>query len=212
MKHVGKMKNNEAPVIIVFRTLPGDPNSCLVIGTQGLGPSHHDDLMKIVESPESQEAFELGTVLSVRRFSDNNVVLPWLHQQGKMRKVATDTVLVTPEPNQSIALDELNKIIAQQKGLSLEQLSIGADQSKVDVTEVATIVDNTAKTTVTPKTEVASEATLADAPAADATPADQAKFYRSQADKLSKQAADMRRKAEELSPTVKKAKTEKVTA
>jgi hypothetical protein len=207
MKHVGKMKNNDAPVIIVFRTLPGDPNSCLVIGTQGLGPSHHDDLMRVVESPEAQEAFELGTVLSVRRFSDNNTILPWLHQQGKMRKVATDTVLVTPEPNQSVGLDELNKIIAQQKGLSLEQLSIGADQTKAEVTEVATIADTPAKATVTPKTEV-----VADAPAANATPEDQAKFYRSQADKLSKQAADMRRKAEELSPTVKKAKTEKVTA
>jgi len=206
MKHVGKMKNNDAPVIIVFRTLPGDPNSCLVIGTQGLGPSHHDDLMRVVESPEAQEAFELGTVLSVRRFSDNNTILPWLHQQGKMRKVATDTVLVTPEPNQSVGLDELNKIIAQQKGLSLEQLSIGADQTKAEVTEVATIADTPAKATVTPKTEV-----VADAPAANATPEDQAKFYRSQADKLSKQAADMRRKAEELSPTVKKAKTEKVT-
>ena len=42
----------------------------------------------------------------------------------------------------------------------------------------------------------------------DATPEAQAKEFRSQADKLSKQAAEMRRKAEELSPTKKKTKEE----
>ena len=32
MKHVGKMKNNNAKIVIVYRTLPGDPYSALVVG------------------------------------------------------------------------------------------------------------------------------------------------------------------------------------
>ena len=35
MKHVGKMKNNGARVAVAFRTIPGDPHSALVIGTNG---------------------------------------------------------------------------------------------------------------------------------------------------------------------------------
>jgi hypothetical protein len=212
MKHVGKMKNNDAPVVIVFRTLPGDPNSCLVVGTQGLGPSHHDDLMKIVESDEAQEAFELGTVLSVRRFSDNNTVLPWLHQNSKLRKLPTDTVMVTPDLSNSISLDELNKLIAEQRGTTIDKLAIGTESQKTEVTEVASITDPQAgKTTSGSVNETVTEQPVTVTAPLDSTPEAQAKFYRSQADKLSKQAAEMRRKAEELVPT-KKAKTAKEAA
>jgi len=68
----------------------------------------------------------------------------------------------------------------------------------VENIDEAVKVDAKAMATATATVEVAQ-------PAADATPEDQAKFFRSQADKLSKQAAEMRRKAEELVPT-KKAK------
>ena len=45
MKHVGKMKNNSAKVAVVYRTLPGDPQSALVVGTNGLSDAYHDTLM-----------------------------------------------------------------------------------------------------------------------------------------------------------------------
>jgi len=98
MKHVGKMKNNNAPVAIVFRTLPGDPHSCLVVGTQGLGPTYHDSLMSLIELPETQEAYELGQVLSARRFPDNSIMLNWLHTNGRLKKVPTTDVVITPAP------------------------------------------------------------------------------------------------------------------
>ena len=47
IKHVGKMKNNSARVVVVYRTLPGDPNSALVVGTNGLMDSYHDSLMSV---------------------------------------------------------------------------------------------------------------------------------------------------------------------
>ena len=68
MKHVGRMKNNGARVAIAYRTLPGDPHSALVIGTQGLGDSYHDTLMSLIESDAGQQTNELAEVLAVRFF------------------------------------------------------------------------------------------------------------------------------------------------
>ena len=70
MKHVGRIKNNSARLVIVYRTLPGDPNSCLIVGTQGLGDSYHDTLMSLIESDSGQQANELADILAVRRFPD----------------------------------------------------------------------------------------------------------------------------------------------
>jgi hypothetical protein len=41
-KHVGKMKNNAARIAIIYRTLPGDASSALVVGTNGLPDAYHD--------------------------------------------------------------------------------------------------------------------------------------------------------------------------
>lgn len=127
MKHVGKMKRNGAPVAIAFRTLPGDALSCLVVDTGKLEPTQHDSLMSLIESGEAQGAFELGTVLSTRRFPDGSVVLPYLHQSGVLIKVATKDVIVTSAPQQQVPLDELNVIIAKQKNCSIEDLAITED-------------------------------------------------------------------------------------
>jgi hypothetical protein len=50
MKHVGKMKNNGAKVIIAYRTLPGDPYSALVVGTSNLGDTYHDAIMSLLKN------------------------------------------------------------------------------------------------------------------------------------------------------------------
>ena len=124
MKHVGKMKNNGAKIVIVYRTIPGDARSALVIGTQALMDSYHDALMSLVESDTGQQANELADVLSVRRFPDGSNMLEYVHVKGLLKKVPTNGVIVTPDNKTSIPLDELNNIIAEQKGVKLEDLSI----------------------------------------------------------------------------------------
>jgi len=118
MKHVGKMKNNSARVAIAFRTLPGDVHSALVVGTTGLPDIYHDNLMSVLESDSGQQASELADVLAVRKFPDGNNILEWLHLNGHLKKVPTKNVVVTPDTKTMLPLDELNKIIAEQKGLS----------------------------------------------------------------------------------------------
>lgn len=119
MKHVGKMKNNSARVVIVYRTLPDEPNNCLVVGTQGLGDSYHDTLMSLIEHDAAQQANELADILAVRKFPDGSVMLGFLHANGHLKKVSTNAVLVTPDSQTQIPLDELNVIIAKQKASTL---------------------------------------------------------------------------------------------
>lgn len=196
MKHVGRMKNNDAPVAIVFRTLPGDPHSCLVVGTNGLDPTQHDSLMSLIETSEAQNAFELGNILAVRRFPDNSVVLNWLHQSGRLKKVPTKDVIVVSAPQNTVPLDELNNLIAEQKGVSLEKLAegiTGSEPIKVD--------------TIAEVKEVPSASTALNEPLDDTS---LAKQFRSQADAMFKEAQSLRKKADELDPPKSKKTTKEV--
>ncbi len=135
MKHVGKMKNNSARVAVAYRTLPSDPLSALVIGTQGLADAYHDTLMSLIESEAGQGANELAEVLATRRFPDGAVMLEWLHTRGHLKKVPTSLVLMTPNSQTQIPLNELNEMIAKQKGVALEDLAVSDGSQKTKETK-----------------------------------------------------------------------------
>jgi len=187
MKHVGKMKNNGARVVIAYRTIPGDANSALVIGTNALGDAYHDALMSVVESDLAQQANEVSEILAVKKFPDGNNMLAHLHTNGHLKKVPTDGVIVTPTRNDEIPLDELNKLIAAQKGVSVNDLATTEDGKPATATE--------------PKAEKEISTT-------EMTPAE----MRSRADALYKEAAKLRKTADELDPPKKKAKAETAEA
>ena len=187
MKHVGKMKNNGARVAIAYRTLPGDPYSCLVVGTQGLGDSYHDTLMSLIESEAGQQANELAEVLAIRRFPDGSVMLGYLHNNGHLKKVSTSNVLVTPDSQTQVPLNELNEIIAKQKGVDLEDLAISDGSPK--------------KPKTTKKVEVSEEAAKPTS-TFEMTPAE----MRSRADALYKEAARLRKEADAMDPPKSKKK------
>lgn len=183
MKHVGKMKNNGAKVVVAYRTLPGDSYNALVVGTGNLGDSYHDSLMSLIQSPDAQQANELADLLSVRKFTDGSNMLQWLHANGHLKKVPTSGVLMTPTPQSSVSLDELNQIIAEQKGVSLDDLAI--TNGKIP----------------NPKQSKPLEP-VAEEPTGNLTPAE----LRSRADALFKQAQQLRKKADEIDPPKSKKK------
>lgn len=195
MKHVGKMKNNGARVAVVYRTLPGDHLNALVVGTNGLGDSYHDALMSLIEEPAGQSANELADILAVRRFPDGRNMLEFLHNNAHLKKVPTSNVLMTPAPQTQIQLDELNKLIADQKGVKVEDLAIQE--------EGATTKSSAKKeeTVTTEKVETAQTNF-------DLTPAE----MRSRADALYKEAARLRKEADQLDPPKKKTAKEKAEA
>ena len=193
MKHVGKMKNNGAKVIIAYRTLPGDPYSCLVVATGPLGPSYHDSLMTVLQDDRAQQANELADVLAVRQFPDGNNMLHWFHTNGHLKKVSTSNVLVTPTVKDELPLDELNRIIAEQKNIKLEELAI-TDSTKIQNLKK----DDPTKTTSQSVNEEA-------APIAEVAPSTPTAM-RSKADKLFKEAQALRKQADAIDPPKSKKK------
>lgn len=204
MKHVGKMKNNGARVAVAFRTLPGDVYSALVIGTGGLPDMYHDNLMSLIESDSAQQANELADILAVRKFPDGVNMLEWLHSNGHLKKVPTKGVVITPDNKNHIQLDELNNLIAQQKGLPrVEDLNPAPD-----VTDVVTAKTNAASeytgTKVMEETAPVKEATKTESKGFELTPSE----MRSRADALFKEAQRLRKEADAIDPPKKKAKAE----
>jgi len=202
LKHIGKMKNNGARVVVPYRTLPGDSGHALVVGTGNLGDSYHNALMELVESIEGQQSNELAELLAVRNFPDGNNMLHWLHNRGQLKKVPTDGVIMTPTTRgtDDIQLDELNRLIAQDKGVSLDELAL-QDPTATKPREDTRVVDDPTKTTsasVNYSEEVQSP--TAKAPALELTPAE----MRSRADALFKQAQALRKQADQVDPPKKR--------
>lgn len=206
LKHVGRFSSNGKKCLVAYRTLPGDAYNCLVIPTENLPDSYHDALIQLVESPAAQNSGEFAEVLARSPFPDGSIMLAALHTKGHLKKVATDQVEMVPNFQTKVKLSELNAAIAQQLGVAIDDLAIKDPKNKqdpnVEVREVATVREvPTEKADITKTTSASVNET---APTTFESVEAEAKFYRSQADKLAKQAAEFRRKAEDLVPTKKK--------
>ena len=46
-KHVGRIKTNRRKVIVAYRTVPGEPENCVVVTTENLMTEEHDALLDI---------------------------------------------------------------------------------------------------------------------------------------------------------------------
>lgn len=202
LKHVGKMKHNDARVCVIYRTLPGDAYSALVVGTATLVDSYHNALMQLVEGHEAQQANELGDAMSTRFFPDGTNMLEQLHLTSKLVRVPTAKVWMTPTPNDQISLDELNVMIAEQKGVSLSDLAIKADsqvtkqsQTKAQDVEVKDLAKMDAERETQPVSSITDGMSTESLSASD---------LRARADKLYKQAAQLRKQADDIDPPKKK--------
>lgn len=193
MKHIGKMKNTGVKVLVAFRTVPGESDQALVIQAANLPDAQHDAIMTLVETDQAQDVFEFGEILFTRPFPDGRPMLRALQSEGRLLKVPTDLVIMTPTVNSEIPLDQLNVLIAEQKNCTVDDLASFVSGGK----------------TSDPKpVEAKVEAKKAESLQANTnevlTDKDIAKNYRSQADAMYKEAARLRKQADELDPPVKK--------
>lgn len=113
IKHVGKQGDRR--VAIIFREVPNEDHMCLVVYPDVLPTHLHDALMKAIETPESQSADNLGESIHSKMFPDGRPMLTALHAEGMIKKVQTETVVVTPTPNASLKLSELNEMLRKMK-------------------------------------------------------------------------------------------------
>lgn len=199
LKHVGRITKNNAKVLVAFRTLPGESNMALVIPVSQLSDSYHDAIMKVVESDQGQDVFELGEILFIRNFPDGKPMLRALQADNLMAKVPTDSVTMMPTPNDEIGLHTLNSLIAEQRNCAVDDLCKFVSGAPTAVTETEELVQ------VKDLTKPAEEKAVLQAKSNEAlSDKDIAKGLRSQADALYKEAARLRKEAEDLDPTVKK--------
>ena len=111
-KHVG-VNGNGKKVIVVFREVPNDPESALVIPTESLETLYHDDLIKAIESKTAQESMDPSEFLFRQSFFDGTNMLNTIHQKGWMIKVPTKSIVMIPRPGVEINLVELNRELNQ---------------------------------------------------------------------------------------------------
>ena len=203
IKHVGKVNTSGANVLVVFRTLPGESDHCLVVPTAQLSDSYHDAIIKLVESQQAQDSFEFGEILFTRSFPDGRPMLRALQADNMLQKIPTDGVTMTPNPGDGVILAQLNTLIAEQRNCAISELSdfvSGAPTSKSKVEEVAQVTRGEQDLGEPSRPEP-----LKAKPNEVLTDSVIAKSYRSQADSLYKEAALLRKQADELDPPQKKA-------
>jgi hypothetical protein len=107
IKHVGLY--GEKKCVVLFREVPNEPENCLIVLPAVLESRQHDEFMAIIEGVEAQSMNELADLLNRRRFSDGTNMLTTLHNEGRIQKVPTVNVDLTPVPNQRISLAEVNE-------------------------------------------------------------------------------------------------------
>lgn len=188
MKHIGRIKKTGRKVAVVFRTIPGDPDSALVVQTENIKDADHDKLMTLIESNTGQTADELADAMTRTPLGDGSMMLNSFHLTGKLTKVSTSDIEMTPDTASTISLDELNKMIAEQKGVSVADLAVGGSSVETIAT-AETVPSGEASATV----EAAKEQPLTDEQLANNMRAD--------ADRLFKEATELRKQAEDLDPS-----------
>jgi len=203
LKHIGRITSNKKKVIVAYRVVPGEPDKCLIVPTESLDASEHDALMTAVESASGQQAYEFAEQMGRTILPDGRNMLAGFHTTGKMSKVDTSMIEMTPNTQTTILLSELNKIVAEQKGITVADLALKGPDGKTKQPAKETIegpVDAVA--TYTESAPASTDGVISDEQLAAQ--------YRSQADALFKEAKALREQAEELVPTKKK--TTKKTA
>jgi len=193
LKHVGRIATTGKKVLVAYRVIPGDPEYALIIPTAALDAAQHDSVIKTVESNAGQNAYEFAEAMARSTLPDGMNMLAGMQKYGKLVKVKTNTIEMTPDTQSVVNLAELNKILAEQKGVTVADLALKGPDGRTLEPKTEALTANPVNDYATTNTGVLTDEDLA-------------AQYRSQADALFKEAKALREQAEELVPTKKKSK------
>lgn len=113
MKHIGR--HGDRKVAVLFREVPQEDHMCLVIYPDTLPAPWESAIMKVLESDHGQASENFADALHRSLLPDGRVILETLHREKMIKKIRTADVVVTPRPDSSIRLDELNKMLNEMK-------------------------------------------------------------------------------------------------
>tara|TARA_B110001454_G_scaffold129136_1_gene120368 strand:- start:113 stop:754 length:642 start_codon:yes stop_codon:yes gene_type:complete len=127
IKHIGTHKGTNQRLCVAFLRLPDEPENALVVYSDSLPDKYHDDFMSAIESPEGQSSKELYEVLTRKLFWHGATMLDTLHTEGLLVKMPTSSIIMTPNGQTSIPLDELIKKMGD-----IETNTVTEDPTQVD--------------------------------------------------------------------------------
>jgi hypothetical protein len=204
VKHTGILTNTGKNVVVVFMSLPGDPEHCLVVDTDALPDTFNHSLRKVVESIEAQQSKDLADVLARTMSPDgsNTTLLQKFHMSQRLQKVPVDIVTMTPKRGVNWPLKDILAAMSQAKEQKEAEV---ADLSDLDPETRAQVSAEIGKFNV--------HAQNMDTQSAEAA-ADQARQLIVGAELLEAEAANKRAQAYRLDPSLLKprAKVAKVEA
>jgi hypothetical protein len=112
IKHVGKHDQRRA--VLLFREIPGDDGDmCLIVYTDKLPSLIEEPMMKCIESEVGQNSNDISGPLSRTLMDNGQNVLEVLHRQGYIRKVPANQMILQPNAQTTIRVDELNKLLRE---------------------------------------------------------------------------------------------------
>ena len=110
-KHVGE--HNGKKVVIVQRAIPDEEWMASVVYSEIIPTHYHDDIMRVLESDEGQQANEFWEVLQRRIGTTGMNLLNAVATEGFLKKAPTNQIIVKPNSASSVRLDELNKLLIE---------------------------------------------------------------------------------------------------
>lgn len=111
LKHIGR--HGEKKVLVVYRTIPDQDHMALVVYPDVMPGQIHDPVMVTLESPVGQQENTLADALFRNQLPDGRNQLKALHQEGYLKKVKTNQIVMTPDAKSTLRLDELNKLVKE---------------------------------------------------------------------------------------------------
>jgi hypothetical protein len=202
MKHIGR--HGDRKVAVLFREVPNEEHMCLVIYPDTLPAPWESAIMKVLESDVGQQSEQFADALHRSLLPDGRVILGTLHTEKMIKKVRTADVLVTPRPDSSIRLDELNKMLNEMKTgeAAIKKLAEADAAQGLVPPEMKRAAEAAFKRTQAPAaTPVANSDVLSDRQLA-ANMLSQAQRMEAEAKGLLAEAARMKKDAERMDPSV----------
>jgi hypothetical protein len=197
LKHVGRHVTSRKKCVVAYRVVPHAADYCLVVNSESLDAEQHDSLMRLIESNAGQSAYELAEAMQRTRLPDGRNMLQAFHTQGKLVKTLTKDVEMIPNQRTNINLSDLNKIVAEQRGVSVKDLALGLTNKQEKAKHLAEnpeVAEDPVAVT-DPAAAYAEEGLLTDEKLAAQ--------YRSQADSMYKEAKSLCDQADKLDPPKK---------
>ncbi len=142
LKHVGQIDPTGKKCVVVFREIPGEESSCLVVETESLPQLYHDDLITAVESDSAQEDMDFYKYASRTVLHDGRNMLEAFHVSGWLKKMPGTQVTMLPTREVSIRLDELNRQIGQLNNAGKTTSGDINNNAVVEETKPAGVLDD----------------------------------------------------------------------